>query len=733
MESAFASSTVKLLLLIFCLSDGATLVPKTIDENKDKGYIVHTFPSPSVGSVYSFFQPADAELTSALKLFQISPSGVVKTTRPITYEIGKSNTYDLVALQRPPGVTEGGVATGLRVTISDTNNFSPTFPANNYYGQVQEQSSENVVVQGLEDCFAEDRDESGIKEFKISSGDDKGYFKAEKKTVGGRSFLILKTTAVKIVRSDATPNIVLTVRAEDGMRYGSTKVTIKILDFNDNPPKFEQSRYSVKVAENTPLLTSVFRVRATDEDVGVNGGIYYYLSTLSDYFSVDAITGVIKVVRELNYQTKSSFALNVVAQDRGTPGKSSTTRVDISLEGDIPNFPRPASSSPGANTPPFFADGPYTANVREDMPAKAALLTIHAVDRDPPGINSELTYGIVTGAKGKFQMNSKSGVVTLSNTLDYEGVSNKEYKLSIEVSDAAGARATTDLTIKIQDVNENRNAPVFASQQIEVKIDEDKSVNSRVVQVVANDRDTGNDGKVVYSAIKGSGLPYFEVEQATGIVRTVAPLDRERTTVYDLLIEARDQATFPLSSKLYLMIKVENVDDYLPDFGQAVYQAKVPEKSSSGTFVTVVHAVDKDGPSVSYGISGGSAFKMERESGIISTLRSIDPSSGETNFMLQVSASNGRQSNALVNVTVTSGSDSPPTFRESSYKVSVPENQGQVESLLCIAAVGPLGQPAQYSIVAPSDGRFIISRNSGEWRLAWWYGFEWFYSFLIGD
>ena len=45
--------------------------------------------------------------------------------------------------------------------------------------------------------------------------------------------------------------------------------------------------------------------------------------------------------------------------------------------------------------------------------------------------------------------------------------------------------------------------------------------------------------------------------------------------------------------------------------------------------------------------------------------------------------------------------------------MSIPENQGRVDSLLCIAAIDAHGKPVRYSIASPSDGRFAIGSASG--------------------
>ena len=717
-------SVVNFILCFFCLLH--TAIGQSFDarvnleEGKDAGQPVHSFPSPASNQIYTFFPAQDADSRAALILFQISEQGVVTTTKPIDYEIGKKNYYDLVAIRRDRGDKEGGVPLSIRITITDTNNFSPTFPASNlYHGRVEEDSPENTTVLGLENCFAEDRDTVGSLTYSISGGNEKGYFKPGEEQVNNRVFLVLKTTNVRIQR-DTTPEINLTVRASDGTRFGTTRVTITVLDVNNNSPVFEEKSYSATVNEDTPLMTSVLRVRATDKDVGTNGGIYYYISGSSPWFSVDAITGVMKVVSQLPNQAEVS--MNVIARDRGRSSKTASVpvKININLIGD---YPPPDSPNPGVNTPPVFPEERYSANVREDFPVGAALLVIHAVDRDPTGRNhSRIRYSLI--GDNAFQIDQNSGIVSLRNTLDYS-VKNR-YDLNVVATDGGQSpqSATTSLVITVQQVDKNRFAPEFQSptsnkQQRSASVRENSALDTKVgssITAIDSDGSQRPEGQVVYSIASGSGLAYFKIDESSGDLRTVAALDKEKQSQYNLLIEARDKALYPLKSNLYMIITVTGVEDNNPDFSQPVYYANVPGNAPRNTFVTVIHAIDKDGDTVSYSIENpSSAFTIQTDSGVISTARPLDPADEERSFALSVRATAGnKESQAQVIVTVVSEENSPPTFVNLPYKATVTENLGQIDSLLCLAAKDSQGWPVTYSIASDPDGKFVVDKDSGK-------------------
>ncbi|XP_048576731.1 protocadherin-like protein isoform X1 [Nematostella vectensis] len=701
-----------------------TIESASVPENEPEGFRVFSFPSPPSNEIYSFFRALDTASQSALRLFDISEDGVVVTKNPLVYTDGEENLYVLTVLRRQRGMTEGGIAWTLRITVTDTNNFQPTFGADLYLGYIAEEAAQGTTVGGLEKCHAEDKDRSGIDRYEIVSGNERGYFVAETKTVGAQKFLVLKATNTRIVRDPARPSITLTVRANDGGGlHGTTRIQIDIQDTNNNPPVFEKSEYTVTVGEDTPVMTSILRVRARDADIGRNGGIYYYLRNTQD-FTIDAITGVIRPIRMLDFQSGQQRTLEVTARDRGSSPKAANVNVQVTIRSDISGYPPVVvpSSSSDRNRPPVFPEGSsFTLSIREDFPVNGAIQVVKANDPDAGSTNGQLRYSL--SGNNNFAIDSTSGVVTLQTQLEYKGNPAQDViDLVVTATDRNGQSgalsASVNLKIEVLDVDDNNNAPVFNPQQLELTVSEDSAVGRTIRRVSATDSDDGSDGQVVYSIIQGSGLGVFQVQATTGDLIVAAPLDREKMSFYDLVIKAEDKATFPKSSNLYVMVKIQDVDDHFPQFTQPMYYAKAPEKSPENTFVTVVKVVDHDlGESVSYSITGASSFKIVPTSGLILTTGPIDLTTEPSTYELVVTATSTnygttKRATGQVNVEITSKTESPPVFKNTPYAVSVPENQGSIANLVCVAAIDTKGQPVIYSIESRGEP-FGIDSKSG--------------------
>jgi hypothetical protein len=219
---------------------------------------------------------------------------------------------------------------------------------------------------------------------------------------------------------------------------------------------------------------------------------------------------------------------------------------------------------------------------------------------------------------------------------------------------------------------------------------------------------------VVYYLEEGSGLGYFRIDSTNGKVSVAALLDRERQSSYELVITARDSATFPRSSRMLLMIKITDVNDNNPYFTQPMYLAKVPDKTAENTFVTVILARDPDVQArLSYTLTDTSKnFKVDPQTGVVRTARSLEGSVRK--FELSVTASSGQIAKGQLNITVTSKADKPPVFKNLPYKVTVPENMGVVPNLMCIAAVDSNSQQVKYVIASGADNVFGLEVNSGK-------------------
>ncbi len=107
---------------------------------------------------------------------------------------------------------------------------------------------------------------------------------------------------------------------------------------------FSQDSYSVSLQENSPVGTTVIKIKATDSDEGPNSEVEYSLGkTLKrkvyDIFQLDRITGEIKVKGEIDFEETDVYKLDVQASDKGQPPLSAQCRVIIKIQDINDNKP----------------------------------------------------------------------------------------------------------------------------------------------------------------------------------------------------------------------------------------------------------------------------------------------------------------------------------------------------------------------------------------------------------
>jgi len=185
-------------------------------------------------------------------------------------------------------------------------------------------------------------------------------------------------TAVRFDREE-TDRYVAVVRCTDLGRppLATTDwAEVRVLDVNDHAPRFVQSTFRAAVSETAPVGQSVLTVSAVDLDAGPNADVRYHIALAgqTDSFRVDAATGTIHVAAELDYETAAELAFDVVAADRGTPPRSATATVRISLINQN-------------DCAPQFTESTFSFGVFERLPSSTDVGTISAFDADAPPFN----------------------------------------------------------------------------------------------------------------------------------------------------------------------------------------------------------------------------------------------------------------------------------------------------------------------------------------------------------
>ncbi|CAL1537620.1 unnamed protein product [Lymnaea stagnalis] len=156
--------------------------------------------------------------------------------------------------------------------------------------------------------------------FEISFNSDKSATLRTRRLLDREAYpyyqlLVARTTSNPISLSDVT-------------------VVIEVLDQNDNAPVFGQSLLSLYVVENTPSGISLGQLSWKDADNGDNGTVDVAISQQStlgaQYFSLSS-SGVLTLKKSINYEQIRSLKFYVLARDRGTPQRTSTATVTVTV------------------------------------------------------------------------------------------------------------------------------------------------------------------------------------------------------------------------------------------------------------------------------------------------------------------------------------------------------------------------------------------------------------------
>lgn len=180
--------------------------------------------------------------------------------------------------------------------------------------------------------------------------------------------------------------------------------------------------------------------------------------------------------------------------------------------------------------------------------------------------------------------------------LDYEERQTVQFRIiAQELGPATNLSATTDVIVNIIDVNDN--PPVFLQESYLIALPENVTAGTRVVQIIAEDVDTGLFGKVRYTQILGHMNTSLNLDPVTGIITIASDnhgLDREMQEEYHFYVEARDEDGEGNRATVLLVIKLLDVNDNPPIFEKSLYEFILSPDLRNFTNPAIIHATDMD-------------------------------------------------------------------------------------------------------------------------------------------
>ena len=587
-ESYLASNVATITINVLPLNDNnpsfsQDLYNGSVVENSPSGTITGVIVMATDGDTYGDTSITYEIVPSSSSFMINSVTGVILTSQVLDAEVMPFHSFTVVAMDND-GLLSRSSSASVYIEVIDLNDNSPAFNQSRYTVSISEDIQPQSIILRV---TAEDLDSS-------FTNSDIRYEILPPEQGSGVSINPLpespsdSTIELPFVIDSFTGEISLreTLDYETVQQYSfsilatdsgspplsnTTQVTVMVEDANDNIPQFINTPYSVILLESESVPRTVLTVSAIDSDSGTNGQIQYSLVG-TELFSIDPLTGVLSLVQSLDYEFQQSLNFTVVASDSGSPQSSSEEVVFVTILNDNDN-------------PPRFSEDPFEFNIPENSPLN---VEISATDEDL----DQITFIPSSGFSPNFVLNSFTGVISSVQdfSLDYEV--QQQFELVVEATDGL-FRSYVNVTINVLDQNDLE--PVFVSPSYMSTINESLPVGSVILQVRAEDGDTGSNAEIEYILDSSEGSVPFSINSQTGDVVVATSLDFDSLPVrYTFQVIARNTVPPYLNDTAMVTIELTDTNDISPVLILSQPNITFVENSNAQQIATSIMVTDAD-------------------------------------------------------------------------------------------------------------------------------------------
>ncbi|XP_046891285.1 protocadherin Fat 3a isoform X1 [Hypomesus transpacificus] len=506
-------------------------------------------------------------------------------------------------------------------------------------------------------------------------------------------------------------------KAEKGnQRFSVTDLKISLEDVNDCPPAFIPSVYMARALEDLPVGTVVAWLDTQDPDLGLGGQIRYSLA--NDYngkFEVDKMSGAIRLMKELDYETQQFYNLTVRAKDRGRPvSQLSVTSVLLEVVDVNENL-----------YAPYFSHFALTGTVKESARIGTTVLQVTARD-DDLGRDGEIQYSIRDGTGlGRFTIDEETGMIYTTDLLDRE--TQDSYWLTVYASDHGVVPQSCSLEVWVQVEDVNDNAPLASEPVYRPAVLENSPRDMPVVQVQAQDPDIAPPGGAMsYRITSGNPQNFFTINTRTGLITTTSrKLDREQQAEHVLEVSISDGGASPMTSTVWVCVRVLDENDNKPTFPEKMYQVRVVERErrKRGEPLYRAFAYDRDqgaNADLSYSIVDGNEegkFFIDPKTAVVSSRKQF--TAGSYDILTIKASDNGRpQKSSTARLHIEwirrpPASALPLVFEEQYYNFTVMESD-KVAEIVGVVSTQQSSAPLWFEITGGNlDSVFGVEKGAG--------------------
>jgi hypothetical protein len=575
--------------------------------------------------------------------------------------------------------------------------------------------------------------------YTITGGADSSRFSIA--TVTGQLFLNNSLDFENPIDDNGDNNyeVEVTVTDRNGA-FDTQQITVSVQDVNE-PPVITSDGGGptalVDVDENTTFVTDV----ESEDDFYSEGdgyGLSYSLTGGTDaaLFDIDPSTGELTFIDAPDFENPTDgngdndYEVEVTVTDSGN--LTDSQGIIVTVTNVIENADPDITSDGGGATAAVSVDENTTF-----------VTDVNATD-DLDSEGEGLTYTITGGADAnEFIIDSTTGGLNFEAPPDFETPfdddSNNDYEVQVTVTDSNGGTDTQDITVTVEDVNENAD-PIITSNgggNTATVLVAENTVEVTDVNAV-DDLDDEGEG-LTYEITGGADAGLFQINPQTGELTFVTapdfenPGDADGDNVYEVQVTVTDSNDGTDTQNLFVNVVdlEENADPIITsDDGGDTATVLVAENTVEVTDVNAVDLIDAEGEGLTYEITGGAdagLFQITTQTGLLSLITAPDfenPGDGnlDNDYEVEVTVtdSGGLTDTQAITVTVVDVEENADPIITSdgggdTAAVSVAENTLVVTDVNAIDDADSEGEGLLYSITGGVDSEaFSIDPNSGE-------------------
>jgi hypothetical protein len=284
----------------------------------------------------------------------------------------------------------------------------------------------------------------------------------------------------------------------------TSSVVISILDANDNQPVFDQATYGASLPENATIGTFIVTVRAVDTKDSAENAVVQYSTPNSSVVSVDSSLGTVELASTLDFESKKSYDITIVAND-GSGDVTSSVLLTVTDVND---------------NPPQFGAESLSQSILENTTVLTQIMTVAATDIDS-GTGGVFAFQILENVP--FSINPFSGIISVSQALDRETVD--QYNFTVVATDFGDPALGANISVSVDILDVNDNSPVIINLPASFDINETVSTPFIIMNVSATEKDLGPSGEIVFSIVAGNEDDLFSINSTTGVISVINSID----------------------------------------------------------------------------------------------------------------------------------------------------------------------------------------------------------------